>query len=162
MARLLGRVRLRRLVGVAGVSQRSAAPKGGAPQVHAAGGVLWKVDDGARTVLLVHRPKYGDWTFPKGKLEPGETDEEAAHREVLEETGLECELGRELPMVRYRDNKGRTKQVRYWEMTVVGGRFEPNDEVDGIEWLGLKAARKRLTYDHDADVLDAFAELPAR
>lgn len=144
------------------MSQRSAAPKGGQPQVRAAGGVIWRDDEGTRTVLLVHRPKYGDWTFPKGKLEPGETDEEAARREVLEETGLDCEMGRELPTVRYRDNKGRTKQVRYWEMTVVGGRFEANEEVDAIEWLDLKPARKRLTYDHDADVLDAFAELPAR
>ena len=67
-------------------------------------------------------------------------------------------LGRELPSVRYLDNKGRSKQVRYWEMTVAGGEFAPNDEVDGLEWLGLKAARKRLTYDHDRDVLDAFAE----
>ena len=142
--------------------QRSTAPKGGEPQVRAAGGVIWRDDDGSREVLLVHRPKYGDWTFPKGKLEPGETDEEAAHREVLEETGLDCVRGRELPTVRYRDAKGRTKEVRYWEMTVAGGGFQPNDEVDAIDWLGVKAARKRLTYDHDADVLDAFAEFPTR
>jgi 8-oxo-dGTP diphosphatase len=135
-------------------------PEGSAePEVRAAGGVVWRVDDGAVTVLLVHRPKYGDWTFPKGKLEPGESDIEAARREVSEETGFECELGRELPSVSYVDNKGRTKQVRYWEMTVVGGAFEPNDEVDHLDWLRLKAARKRLTYDHDQDVLDAFAEL---
>jgi 8-oxo-dGTP diphosphatase len=119
---------------------------------------VWRVDDGVVVVAVVHRPKYGDWTFPKGKLEPDEDDDQAAHREVVEETGFDCVLGRELPTVRYRDNKGRSKQVRYWEMTVGGGEFAPNDEVDGLEWLELKAARERLTYDHDRDLLDAFAE----
>jgi 8-oxo-dGTP pyrophosphatase MutT (NUDIX family) len=141
------------------MSQRSPLPEGDeGPQVRAAGGIVWRVDDGVVSVAVVHRPKYGDWTFPKGKLEPGESDDHAAHREVSEETGFDCVLGRELPSVRYLDNKGRSKQVRYWEMTVAGGEWAPNDEVDGLEWLGLKAARKRLTYDHDRDVLDAFAE----
>jgi len=110
-------------------------------------------------VALVHRPKYRDWTFPKGKLEPGESDEQAAHREVLEETGLECVLGRELPAVRYLDAKDRLKQVRYWEMTVASGSFVSNDEVDELAWLKLSDAQERLTYSHDADLLGAFARL---
>jgi 8-oxo-dGTP diphosphatase len=109
----------------------------------------------------VHRPKYGDWSFPKGKLEPGETDEHAAHREVVEETGLECVLGRELPSLRYLDHKGRSKIVRYWEMTVAGGAFAASDEVDTMEWLDLDEARSRLTYEHDRGVLDAFARFAA-
>ena len=68
----------------------------------------------------MHRPKYDDWTFPKGKVEPGETDEEAATREVREETGLDCALGEEFATVRYVDSKGRPKRVRYWMMTVAG------------------------------------------
>ena len=128
------------------------------PEVRAAGGVVWRVQEGVVTVALVHRPKYDDWTFPKGKLEEGETDERAAHREVVEETGLEPVLGRELPSVRYVDNKGRDKQVRYWEMTVAGGTFTANAEVDALEWVPLDDARSRLTYDHDVGVLDAFAE----
>jgi 8-oxo-dGTP diphosphatase len=127
------------------------------PEVRAAGGVVWRVADGTTSIALVHRPKYGDWTFPKGKLEAGETDEHAAHREVAEETGYECVLGRELTEVRYLDNKGRSKLVRYWEMTVAGGDFAPNDEVDRLEWLPLDRAAERLTYDHDREVLDAFA-----
>ncbi len=122
------------------MSQRSPYPKaGGEPEVRAAGGIIWRVDDDGRVaVVLVHRPKYGDWTFPKGKLEDGETHDRAAHREVVEETGFDCVLGRELPSVHYRDNKGRSKQVRYWEMTVAAGEFAPNDEVDGLEWLSLE------------------------
>jgi len=136
---------------------RWPAEAGQTPDIRAAGGVVWRVVDGAPEVVLVHRPKYGDWTFPKGKLDPGETDEVAALREVLEETGLRCVMGRELPSVEYRDGKGRHKLVRYWEMTVADGAFTVNDEVDELEWLGLGEAEGRLTYDHDRDVLTAFA-----
>lgn len=129
---------------------------GTTPEVRAAGGVVWRVTDQGAEVALVHRPKYDDWTFPKGKLEPGETDEEAARREVHEETGLECVLGHELPAVEYRDGKGRHKQVRYWEMTVAAGEFAVNSEVDALEWLTLDPAAERLTYGHDVDVLEAF------
>ncbi|WP_430300544.1 NUDIX hydrolase [Rhabdothermincola salaria] len=132
-------------------------PRADAPiEVRAAGGVVWRVADGVAEVALVHRPKYGDWTFPKGKLEEGETDEEAARREVHEETGFECVLGHELPTVRYVDGKGRHKQVRYWEMTIADGSFTPNDEVDRLQWRDLAEARSRLTYGHDAELLDAF------
>ena len=95
-------------------------------------------------VLLVHRPRYDDWTLPKGKLDPGETFEQAALREVEEETGVRCRLGRELPDVHY-DNKDRPKLVRYWLMEVEGRGFEPNDEVDEVRWLCEDA--ELLTYD---------------
>lgn len=129
------------------------------PEVRAAGGVIWRLSTGTIEVALVHRPKYQDWTFPKGKLELGETDEQAAHREVLEETGFECVLGRELSPVRYRDAKNRVKQVRYWEMTIASGSFLANDEVDELIWLPISEARSRLTYGHDADLLQSFARL---
>ena len=115
------------------------------PEVLAAGGVIRRGD----RVAVIHRPKYGDWTFPKGKLDAGESFEAAALREVEEETGLRCELGDELAATAYVDSKGRTKLVRYWEMTPVGGEFEPNDEVDELRWLPPREARELLTYDRD-------------
>jgi len=142
------------------VSPRAAAPDGGgdAPvEVRAAGGVVWRRSgDGTVEVALVHRPRYDDWSLPKGKAEPDERDEDCALREVREETGLDCRLGRELPTVRYVDHKGRTKQVRYWAMQPRGGRFEANDEVDELVWLPAAMARPRLTYDHDQHLLDTF------
>jgi 8-oxo-dGTP pyrophosphatase MutT (NUDIX family) len=124
--------------------------------VRAAGGlVLRPAAGGAGTeIALVHRPKYDDWTFPKGKLDPGETDEQAAVREVAEETGLDARLDRELPRVRYRDASGRDKVVRYWTMTPTGGGFRPNREVDELRWLPLGEAATLLTYDHDRALLD--------
>ncbi len=122
------------------------------PRVQAAGGVV-VADDGQ--VLLVHRPRYDDWTLPKGKLDPGETFEAAALREVLEETGLHCRLGRELAASEYRDGKNRPKVVRYWLMAVESGEFEPNDEVDEVRWLAPDEAAEGLTYDRDRDVLRA-------
>ena len=119
-------------------------------RVEAAGGVV--VGDDGR-VLLVHRPRYDDWTLPKGKLDPGESFAEAALREVLEETGLSCTLGRELAATEYRDSKDRAKVVRYWEMEVEGGEFEPNDEVDEVRSLALEEAAGLLTYDRDREVL---------
>lgn len=109
---------------------------------------------------MVHRPKYDDWSFPKGKLDPGETDEEAALREVAEEAGLACTLGDELPATAYVDRKGQPKVVRYWAMRPSGGRFVANDEVDEVRWLEPDAARAQLSYQRDADVLDAFAAAP--
>ena len=127
-------------------------------EVRAAGGVVWRrADGGTVEVVVVHRPKYDDWTFPKGKVEKGETDDEAAWREVVEETGLVCELADELPSVEYRDDRDRSKIVRYWTMTVRSGSFVANDEVDELEWLVPAAAAGRLTYRHDVDVLAAFA-----
>jgi 8-oxo-dGTP pyrophosphatase MutT (NUDIX family) len=124
--------------------------------VQAAGGVVWRRRDGEVQVLLVHRPKYDDWTFPKGKLEPGESHEQAAVREVREETGLRCVRGPELVESHYDDAKGRPKVVRYWMMTVDGGSFVHNDEVDEIRWQTVAKAAKSLTYARDVPVLESF------
>jgi 8-oxo-dGTP diphosphatase len=122
--------------------------------VEAAGGVVCR-DDGA--VLLVHRPRYDDWSLPKGKLDPGESFEQAALREVEEETGVRARLGRALPSIEYRDNKGREKVVRYWVMEIEADPgFEPNDEVDELAWLQLEDAVALLTYERDRDVLAAL------
>jgi 8-oxo-dGTP diphosphatase len=121
-------------------------------EVQAAGGVV--VDADGR-VALVHRPEYDDWTLPKGKLDAGESFEEAALREVEEETGLRCRLGRSLPDVRY-EVKGRPKVVRYWVMSVVEDPgFAPNDEADALRWLTAADAAELLTYDRDKEVLEA-------
>jgi 8-oxo-dGTP pyrophosphatase MutT (NUDIX family) len=130
--------------------------------VQAAGGVVWRRHDGEVQVLLVHRPKYDDWTLPKGKLEPGETHVTAAVREVREETGLRCDLGTELVESRYHDAKGRPKVVRYWMMTVRGGSFDENDEVDEVRWLTVGRAAKSLTYKRDLPVLESFERELAR
>ena len=126
-------------------------------EVRAAGGLVLRHGlRGVREVALVHRPKYDDWSFPKGKLNVGETDEEAAIREVHEETGLVAALGRELPSTRYRDSMGRPKVVRYWVMSPTGGHFEPNREVDELRWVPVDAAAEILTYDHDRELLGAI------
>jgi 8-oxo-dGTP pyrophosphatase MutT (NUDIX family) len=127
--------------------------------VQAAGGVVSRRGpDGALELLLVHRPRYDDWTLPKGKLEPGETHEQAAVREVQEETGLECELGRELPSTHYHDRKGRPKTVRYWAMRPLAGVAGPNGEVDEVRWASVDEAGRLLSYPHDDAVLRAFDE----
>jgi 8-oxo-dGTP diphosphatase len=125
-----------------------------APDVRAAGGVVVRPGDGDIEVLLVHRPRYDDWTFPKGKAERGETDERTALREVEEETGYRCRLVADLGSTRYIDNRGRDKVVRYWAMAVEDGTFAPNHEVDVVVWLTPAAAREQLTYARDRDVLD--------
>lgn len=122
--------------------------------VRAAGCVVWRSTAGDDVeVLVIHRDRYDDWSFPKGKLDAGETEREAALREVREETNVEGELGDELALVSYTDHKGRPKTVRYWLLEYVSGRFEPNDEVDAIAWLDVEAARARLSYQHDVDLL---------
>jgi 8-oxo-dGTP diphosphatase len=125
-------------------------------EVFAGGGVAVRDGENGKEIALVHRPNYDDWTIPKGKLDPGESFEDAALREVWEETGLRCELGRELPSVEYHDRHGRLKKVRYWEMTCDDGAFEPNDEVDELRWVPLDEAAALLTYERDRDVLAAL------
>jgi 8-oxo-dGTP pyrophosphatase MutT (NUDIX family)/phosphohistidine phosphatase SixA len=124
--------------------------------VRAAGGVLRRVGPNGIEVLLVHRPRYDDWTFPKGKAHAGETAEETAVREVAEETGLRANLGIELPSVHYRDRHRRPKVVRYWTMRPDSGSFEPHDEVDEIKWVPAAAAGSELSYERDAEVLRAL------
>ncbi len=121
--------------------------------VRAAGGVVHR--DGR--VLLVHRPRYDDWTFPKGKAEDGEPDVACALREVREETGLSCLTEHELPATEYVDAKGRPKRVRWWLMRPLDGDFEPTDEVDEIRWEAPAAARALLSYARDVELL---GELP--
>jgi 8-oxo-dGTP diphosphatase len=105
-------------------------------------------------VAVIHRPRYDDWSFPKGKLDPGETFEEAARREVREEIGVDAELGDELPPTEYVDHRGRSKIVRYWLMDVAEPPpFAPNDEVDEVRWLPLDEARALLSYDRDRELL---------
>ena len=120
--------------------------------VRAAGGVVRRNGK----VLLVHRPKYDDWTLPKGKLDEGESWEDAAVREVEEETGLRCSLGPELASTWYIDSQGRRKRVRYWLMQPESGTFAPTSEVDEIAWLDPAAATQRLSYDRDREVLAAL------
>jgi 8-oxo-dGTP pyrophosphatase MutT (NUDIX family) len=130
--------------------------------VRAAGGVVLRRNGDRREVALVHRPKYEDWTLPKGKLEPGETDEQAAVREVEEETGMRCELDEELPLVRYRDAQGRDKLVRYWRMHVVGGSFSPTAEIDELRWLEIEDGATLLSYERDRAVLRSAVETLSR
>ncbi len=120
-------------------------------EVRAAGGVV--LDPEGR-VVLVHRPRYDDWTLPKGKLDRGESFEDAALREVEEETGLRCRLVRELPSSEYLDPKGRSKLVRYWLMEVEHDPgFVPNNEVDELRWVPVEEAPALLTYPRDAEIL---------
>jgi len=121
--------------------------------VRAAGGVIIRDVGAAVTVLLVHRAEYDDWTFPKGKVEPGETDEECAVREVEEETGLRCSIGHELTSTEYVDGEGRPKFVRYWAMVVVSGALRFEFEVDAARWVAVSEAAELLTYERDLNVL---------
>jgi len=122
-------------------------------RIEAAGGVVLRQGEEAIEICVVHRPRYGDWTLPKGKLEPDESFEEAALREVEEETGLRCELGREIESTDYTDGKGRPKIVRYWLMEVLDGGFEPNDEVDEVRWMTAPEAVDALSYERDRELV---------
>src|SRR5262249_55413614 len=129
--------------------------------VRASGGVILRRRKGALETVLVHRPKYDDLTFPKGKARDGEPDEDTALREIEEETGLRCELGPELVSTSYVDPQGRPKRVRYW-LARAGGApsaFEPDDEVDHVEWFDVTAAERRRTDERDRAVLDAATGL---
>ncbi|GAA3607929.1 NUDIX hydrolase [Marihabitans asiaticum] len=130
--------------------------------VLAAGTLPWRRRRGQLQVAVVHRPKYDDWSWPKGKLDPGETFPVAAARETAEETGLVVRLGRPLPTSTYhlQDKQGikAVKDVRYWAAEVVGGDGALEHEIDEVVWLDVADARRRLSYSHDVDQLDALVE----
>lgn len=141
-----------------------ASAKGGNLTVYAAGCVVWRsvnngsVDGGLLDgveLLVVHRPKYDDWSFPKGKRDPGEDDLACALREVEEETSIVGVVGSELKPVRYADHKNRPKVVRYWTMKPAHDTpcFVPNNEVDEVLWLAPNLAHDLLTYAHDRDLI---------
>ncbi|MEU4213608.1 NUDIX hydrolase [Streptomyces sp. NPDC026206] len=132
----------------------SGPVSGACPAVRAAGCVLWRRRERIE-LALVHRPKYGDWSWPKGKLKRGEDARAGAVREVLEETGMHCVLGPPLPSARY-VAAGRLKEVRYWAAEALGGSFEPGREVDRLLWLPPAEARERLTHDRDRPLVDAL------
>jgi 8-oxo-dGTP pyrophosphatase MutT (NUDIX family) len=122
--------------------------------VRAAGGLVCRRgEDGAVEIVLVHRPAYDDWSFPKGKLLDGESEPDAALREVEEETGLRCRLMREVGITAYRDSRGRSKTVRYWEMDPVSGVLAPANEIDEVRWVALGDAAGELTYARDRELL---------
>lgn len=131
--------------------------------VYAAGVVLWRRIDGEIAVLVIHRDRHDDYSFAKGKVDPGETLPQTAAREVCEETGYRVALAAPLSTIEYDLPDGRHKEVHYWTAEVTDAsfeahRFEPNDEVDSLEWLPLAVARERLTYERDRDVIDEFAD----
>jgi len=126
--------------------------------MRAAGGMLTRTDEqGGLEIAVIHRPHREDWSYPKGKLEKGETFEECALRETFEETGLRCELGRFLGVTEYVHRKGRPKIVAYWLMTVLDGTFQANEEANELRWVSLDTARHLVTYERDRDLLDLVA-----
>ncbi|MGE0215911.1 NUDIX hydrolase [Mycolicibacterium sp.] len=128
----------------------------------AAGAVLWRPHDdgGEPEVAIIHRPRYDDWSLPKGKVDPGETEPVTAVREIEEETGFHARLGRRLATVSYPVDDG-VKKVRYWAARCMAGSFAVNDEVDELKWLPAAAAASALSYPHDRKVLRRFTKLPA-
>jgi len=138
---------------VTGSPRRKATP--------AAGGVLWRHDGPDLLVAVAHRPKYDDWSLPKGKLQPGEHVLAAAAREVCEETGARVEVGRRLACVEYPVDSDALKTVHFWAMRHRGGEHTANDEVDSLRWLTIAEAAKLMTYPIDRGVLADFARLPA-
>lgn len=143
------------------VTSTLSPTRGETDVIHAAGGiVLRRGDDGGALVAVVWRSGRGDWTFPKGKLDPGETYEAAACREVEEETGLRCTPTRFIGTTEYQHRKGRPKVVAYFLMTPVAGAFTPNEEVDELVWCSLAQAERLLTWDRDRELLERASMLP--
>lgn len=137
--------------------------RSGSRIVYAAGAVLWRPTDSSNPgleVAVIHRPRYDDWSLPKGKVDPGETVPVAAVREVCEETGHQAVLGRRLDMVSYPIDAG-VKKVYYWAARSTGGDFTPGNEVDELVWLPMADALKKLSYAHDRKMLRHFTKHPA-
>jgi 8-oxo-(d)GTP phosphatase len=127
--------------------------------IRAAGGLIVRgIQPGVSRIAVIHRPRYDDWSFPKGKANEGESDQATALREVEEETGLRCELGALLPQAHYLDSLGRPKVVTYWTMTALGGTFAPSAEVDQIRWVSFEEAERLLSYEHDRQLLRTLRE----
>jgi 8-oxo-dGTP diphosphatase len=134
----------------------AAFPPEGRGIVRAAGGIVLRAgDSGGWEVAVIHRPEHLDWTLPKGKLDLGESPTSCALREVLEETGYRCHLGRFVGEVEYIDRRGRLKVVSYWLMQPTGGVFAPTAEVDELRWLPLAEAGRLLSYSHDRELLES-------
>ena len=125
--------------------------------IQAAGGLVVRRQGGALQIAVVHRPMHQDWSYPKGKLEEGDTLEEAAQREVLEETGYGCRLLRFIGHTEYIDRKGRPKVVAYWVMAAETGAFAVNEEVDELRWLSVPEADQLLSYERDRELLAVVA-----
>jgi 8-oxo-dGTP diphosphatase len=122
--------------------------------IEAAGGVVWHTTrKGQLEVVIIHRPRRGDWSLPKGKIHRRESALDCAVREVREETGLRCTIGDELATTLYEDRRGRPKRVRYWAMQEVTGEFRPNREVDKLRWVRIDRVAEALTYEHDVVVV---------
>jgi 8-oxo-dGTP pyrophosphatase MutT (NUDIX family)/phosphohistidine phosphatase SixA len=145
-------------------TKKTAAKKRKPPQrvIVAAGAALWRPDPdtGELRLALIHRPRYDDWSLPKGKVDPGENEPVAAVREIWEETGQRSQLGRRLIQTHYQVAQG-SKLVHYWAARALGGDFTPGAEVDHLEWLSVDDAMERLSYPHDREVLKAFTKQPA-
>ncbi|HEX4391833.1 MAG TPA: bifunctional NUDIX hydrolase/histidine phosphatase family protein [Mycobacterium sp.] len=141
---------------------QSSSGRSASKIVHAAGGVLWRPGhrESAAEIGVIHRPRYDDWSLPKGKVDPGETEPVTAVREVFEETGHHVELGRRIATVSYPIEQ-RTKKVQYWSARSLGGSFAPNNEVDDLLWLPAPAAIKKVSYAYDRKVLRRWAKQPA-
>ena len=145
-----------------GAVPQAATLLGVSQPVRAAGGIVLRGEGPDRSVALVHRPRYDDWSFPKGRLDADEDEATAALREVEEETGLRCRLGPSVGAVTYRDRRGRAKVVRYFRMDADGGRFTPNHEVDELRWVPIEDAAGLLSHAHDRSLLrQVLAGLPA-
>ena len=145
-----------------GAVPQAATLLGVSQPVRAAGGIVLRGEGPDRSVALVHRPRYDDWSFPKGRLDADEDEATAALREVEEETGLRCRLGPSVGAVTYRDRRGRAKVVRYFRMDADGGGFTPNREVDELRWMPIEDAARLLSYAHDRSLLrQVLAGLPA-
>jgi 8-oxo-dGTP diphosphatase len=144
-------------------AKKEVTKKGKPPQrvILAAGAALWRPDPdtGEPHVALIHRPRYDDWSLPKGKVDPGENEPVAAVREIWEETGQQSQLGRRLIQTHYQVAQG-SKVVHYWAARALGGEFSPGAEVDRLEWLSVDEAVQRLSYPHDREVLEAFTKQP--